>query len=63
MNYDIDSHKLMYHPHTVSQWLDGVNVYPIYVEVSPSGACNHRCSFCALDFMGYEKVFLKKGIL
>lgn len=56
--YRIDSHKLIYHVKRVSDWLDGKIVYPIYMEISPSGVCNHRCTFCGLDFMGYKKVFL-----
>ena len=63
MDYGIDTHKLMYHPRRVTEWMDGVDTYPIYVEVSPSGACNHRCSFCALDFMGYDDMFLKPDVL
>ena len=53
--YGIDGHKLMYHVSRVSDWLHGKNIYPIYMEVSPMGACNHRCAFCGLDFMGYRK--------
>jgi radical SAM protein with 4Fe4S-binding SPASM domain len=53
--YRIDSHKLMYHVPRVHEWLQGKNIYPIYMEISPTGACNHRCVFCAKDFMGYEK--------
>ena len=49
--YRIDSHKLVYHVSRVNGWLNGENIYPIYAEISPSGACNHRCSYCALDFM------------
>ncbi len=52
--YNIDSHKLMYHPKELGQWLAGDDIYPIYMEVSPAGACNHRCIYCALDFMGYQ---------
>ena len=51
--FRIDSHKLMFHPRRVAQWLDGEDVYPIYVEISPTGACNQRCTFCALDYVGY----------
>lgn len=54
----IDSHKLNYHPQSVAAWMGGERIYPLYVELSPSGACNHRCQFCALDYVGYKKRFL-----
>jgi len=60
--YRIDGHKLHYHVARVNDWLAGKNIYPIYMEVSPSGTCNHRCVFCALDFMGYERHFLRTEI-
>jgi len=52
--YRIDSHKLIHHVPRVHDWLEGENIYPIYMEVSPVGACNHRCTFCGLDFMEYQ---------
>jgi len=55
----IDSHKLIYHPQRVSQWLDGKNIFPLYAEIAPSGGCNHRCIFCGLDYIGYKPKFLK----
>ena len=61
--YRIDAHKLIYHPERVSDWLNGKDIYPVYAELSPSGACNHRCSYCALDFMDYKPRFLDAGIL
>jgi len=61
--YRIDSHKLHYHIPRLNNWLSGELVYPIYMEVSPSGGCNHRCTFCALDFMGYQKRYLDIAIL
>lgn len=61
--YRIDSHKLMLHPRRVARWLDGENIYPLYMEISPSGACNHRCTFCALDYMEYRPSFLNVAIL
>ena len=61
--YRIDSHKLMYHVSRINDWLEGKIIYPIYAEISPSGACNHRCTYCALDFMEYQSRFLDKEIL
>jgi len=61
--FRIDSHKLMFHPARVSDWLKGENIYPIYAEMSPSGACNHRCVYCALDFMEYKPRFLDTQML
>ncbi len=57
-DFKLDGHKLLYHVPRVNDWLEGKNTYPIYIEVSPSGACNHRCRFCGKDFMGYERRFL-----
>lgn len=68
--YRIDSHKLIFHPKRVAEWLESRNnwnlsqkIYPIYVEVSPVGFCNHRCTFCALDFMEYQNRKLDYEIL
>lgn len=62
--YKIDSHKLIYHPDRVNTWLkDPLNTYPIYLEVSPAGCCNHRCKFCGVDFVGYRNVFLNTKLL
>ena len=61
--YRIDSHKLMFHVARVKDWLDGKIVSPIYLEIAPSGSCNHRCIFCALDYLNYKVQFLDKNIL
>ena len=59
----MDSHKLIYHPQRVAMWQRGENIYPIEVEISPSGACNHRCIFCAVDYIGYQPDFLDKDVI
>ncbi len=59
--YQIDGHKLDQHPERTAQWREAgddldalMQLYPIYVEISPNGACNHRCVFCSVDYIGYQ---------
>ncbi|MBI5827170.1 MAG: radical SAM protein [Deltaproteobacteria bacterium] len=61
--FRIDSHKLMFHVGRVNDWLNGALVYPIYMEISPVGSCNHRCTYCALDYMEYRPRRLDKDLL
>jgi len=68
--YNIDSHKLIFHPQRVSSWYEAKDdwqklkkIYPIYIEISPYGGCNHRCTFCALDYMGYENIAINFEVL
>lgn len=61
-DYRVDSHKLIFHPDRVAAWMQGKTVYPINAEISLAGACNHRCIFCAVDYMGYEPKVLSKSI-
>jgi len=69
--FRIDSHKYSFHPHHSSTVLNYIKnpsspeytdkflrQHPLYIEVSPVGACNHRCTFCAVDYIGYKSVFL-----
>jgi len=70
--FRIDSEKMSLHPRRVAQWLDARDdwekareVFPIYVEVSPVGYCNHECTFCGVDYMldRPEKPSLKPEVM
>lgn len=58
-----DSHKLIYHPKRISEWLEGKNIYPIYAEISPTQACNCRCTFCVFNYLNHKPVFIDTTIL
>jgi len=61
----IDGHKLNYHPEWVKHWHAAKGswelakiIYPLYLEISPAGQCNHRCAWCAVDYIGYKNHLL-----
>jgi len=68
-DWGIDSHKLHFHPARVAQWLEAdtwekaKSVYPIYFEITTSAACNHRCTFCSVDAIGYPADLLDADML
>lgn len=68
--YLIDDHKLLYHPERVAalaeagrEWEKHQNLKPLYAEISSAGACNHRCTFCSVDYIGYKSVFISRNTL
>ncbi|QOG12177.1 radical SAM/SPASM domain-containing protein [Arcobacter sp. FWKO B] len=68
--YAIDSHKLIYHPSRVAKWYESKGkweglkeLYPIYVEITPIGSCNHRCTFCSVDYIGYKSIKQNEEVL
>lgn len=62
--YRLDSHKLIYHPKRVSNWLEGKPIYPIYSEISLTSSCNHRCRFCAPRFfLDYKPIFMETDLI
>lgn len=52
--FNFDGHKLFYQFETTYKLLTDQQVNPVYVEYSPVGSCNHRCLFCAYDYIGYQ---------
>ena len=60
MSSNLDTHKINYHPREIADMFDGKLQAPIYVEISPTGICNHKCLFCHYNYLGHEGKF-KKG--
>lgn len=61
--YKTDGHKLLYHVSRVNNWLGNKQVYPIYMEISPVKICNHRCIFCAYDYLRNKNQRIKTSVL
>ena len=60
---NIDNHKLIYHPKKVAEWMEKGDCYPVYLEISPTNRCNHRCIFCAYDFIKRDNSDIGKEIM
>lgn len=48
---EFDIPKLIFHPERVAQWMREGDCFPVYVEIGPTNRCNHKCLFCALDWL------------
>ena len=65
----IDGGKLHLHPAWAAQWLEAdtwqkaKKLYPLYWEITTSAACNHRCTFCSTDAIGYPAILMDEKIL
>jgi MoaA/NifB/PqqE/SkfB family radical SAM enzyme len=60
----IESTKITFQPAWIRRWdEDPFSVPPVYLELSPAGACNQRCTFCAPEVLGYKTTYLNADIL
>ena len=60
----IENAKITYHPDWLRRYRENsFLVPPVYIEVSPVGMCNHRCTFCAPEMLGYPNRQLNTGLL
>lgn len=54
----IDDHKLTLHPERVAEWKSKGDCAPIYIEIGLTNNCNHKCVFCALDYLEKGKQYI-----
>ncbi|OGM96157.1 MAG: hypothetical protein A3B86_02600 [Candidatus Yanofskybacteria bacterium RIFCSPHIGHO2_02_FULL_38_22b] len=60
----IENPKIVSHPAWLRRWRqDPFSVQPVYIEISPVGMCNHRCTFCAPEMLGYPNRSLDTNLL
>ena len=62
-SFEIDSHKLIYHPERVAEWKLYGDCFPIYLEIGATDDCNHKCKFCALDFLERKHNYIDTNVL
>jgi len=61
--YNLDSHKFYYHIDAINDFVNSKEAKPIYVEVSPTAFCNHKCIFCHYNYLGHKGKFEDSGRL
>jgi radical SAM protein with 4Fe4S-binding SPASM domain len=54
---NLDGNKMLHHLDSVESWINGENIYPIYIAFSPSSLCNHKCTFCVYHYKEFEPIY------
>ena len=58
---DADGHKLSLYPREVNLVLDGdLDHSLLQVEIGVTNLCNHRCSYCSVDWINRDGTFIKR---
>ena len=47
--------KIMANVDRVVEFINTGNTAPVLIEVDPSNACNHACSFCLSSYIHFDK--------
>jgi MoaA/NifB/PqqE/SkfB family radical SAM enzyme len=55
--FNLDGHKMLHHLDEVVKWQKGEDIYPIYMAISPSSLCNHKCNFCVYHYKEFKPVY------
>ncbi|MBF0247640.1 MAG: radical SAM protein [Alphaproteobacteria bacterium] len=54
MSLQLSGHKLHHHLDELVKWQSGEPFFPIHLDISPIGRCNHRCVHCYVDYLGHK---------
>lgn len=56
-------HKLYHHLDELIKWKNGEYFPPIFIEVSPTDRCNHKCHFCYTSYLWSKKMEIPDELL
>jgi MoaA/NifB/PqqE/SkfB family radical SAM enzyme len=59
----LDSHKLAWHQDRIREYLEKGDCFPIEAEIGVTNFCNHKCIFCALDWINGGKQFISPEVM
>jgi len=48
---NVGVHQIFYHLDALAKWKSGEYFPPIFVDISPTSACNHNCFFCFTEWL------------
>ncbi|NFV81174.1 radical SAM protein [Magnetospirillum aberrantis] len=54
MALQLNGHKLLHHVDELVKWKRGEDFFPIHLDISPIGKCNHRCAHCYVEYLGHR---------
>ena len=56
-------HGIFHHLDALQKWESGQDFPPLWVEISPTDACNHRCFFCYLNQVEHKSAQIPESLL
>jgi len=62
-NMNLDSHRCQWHRERIEQWLSGVRVAPITIDMALSKACNYSCVYCYSKLQRNDHRVLTKKVI
>lgn len=56
-------HGIFHHLDALQAWKSGQDFPPLWVDVSPTDACNHRCFYCYVDQVERKRAHIPEDLL
>jgi len=56
-------HGIFHHLDALQKWEKGEKFPPLWVEVSATDLCNHKCFYCYTDYLGHKNLSIPEDLL